>query len=154
MSRPTEIASLLPSVFGGKPLGKRLHESSVWRVWDRAVGPQIAAKAQPVSFRDGLLTVAVTSAPWLKQIGFLKRQLIAAVNTALGEDLVREIYLKAGTLPNPPEPPPPPRPTRDLTPEEVRLIREESAAVTDDDLREALVALRRAHLRTSPKPDQ
>ena len=107
MKTPSELSTLLPSLFSDKPLGKRLKESVIWRVWDKAVGQPIASKARPSAFRQGILTVAVTSAPWMQQLGFLKQQLIEAVNGALGEEMVTEIYLKAGTLPPLPAPPPP-----------------------------------------------
>lgn len=154
MARPTDLSSLLPTLFGGKALGKRMKESAAWRVWDQAVGPQIATKAQPVAVRDGVLTVAVTSAPWLQQLGFLKRQIIESLNSALGEELVKDIYLKAGTIPpQAPSPSAPPKhPSRALTPEEQQQIRDEAAAISDDELRTALIGLRTAHLKTSVPP--
>ena len=60
MGRPTDICSLLPALFDGNQLGRRLKESAIWRLWERAVGGQIAAKARPVAFRDGVLTVTVS----------------------------------------------------------------------------------------------
>jgi len=37
--------------------------AAIWRVWDDAVGPQIARRAQPVRLRARTLVVAVSSAP-------------------------------------------------------------------------------------------
>lgn len=151
MKKPADLSTLLPTLFSGKPLGMRLRESAVWRVWDGAVGPQIAAKARPVALREGVLTVAVSSSPWLQQLGFLRQQLIAAVNGALGEELVKEIYLKAGTF-SPPAPPrcPPPRPSRPLTPEERARIEGEAAAIPDEALRAAVIRCHLTWARTMP----
>ena len=109
MKSPSELSTLLPTLFTGKPLEKRFRESIIWRVWDKAVGQPIASKARPAAFREGTLIVAVTSPPWMQQLGFLKRQLMDAVNGALGEEMITDIHLKAGILPPPYFPPPPPR---------------------------------------------
>lgn len=152
MKSPPELSALLPTLFSGRPLGRRLRESAVWRVWDRAVGHPIADKARPVAFREGTLTVAVSSAPWMQQLGFLRQQIIKAVNTALGEELVTEIYLKAGTVPPPSPPPPPPkRPPRRLTPEELARIEQEAAAIPDEELRTAFIRCHVAWLRTETR---
>ncbi len=96
MPRPATLTDLLNSVFHGFPMEKRLKEGKIWQVWDAAVGVQIAGRARPVSFRDGTLTVAVNSSPWMQQLTFLKRGIMEKLNGLLGEELIREIYLKAG----------------------------------------------------------
>ena len=102
MKRPAPVADLMAAIFRGKPAEKRLEEGRIWLVWDAAVGRQIAAKARPVSFRDGTLTVAVVSAPWMQQLTFLKRGLQERLNAALGEPLVTDIYLRAANPETPP----------------------------------------------------
>ena len=141
MKSPSELSSLLPTLFTGNPLGRRFKESAIWRVWDHAVGEPIASKARPAAFREGVLTVSVTSAPWMQQLGFLKRQLMEAVNKALGEELITEIYLKAGR-PSPvttPPPAPPRRLHRQLTPEEITRVEQEASIIPDDELRAAFI---------------
>lgn len=150
MSRPLAVGDLLTAVFSGTPTERRLGEGKIWLVWDDAVGGQIAAKARPVSFRDGTLTVAVASAPWMQQLSFLKKQIIEQVNERLGGEVVREIYLKAGrakTVSPPPEPGE--KPTRQLTEDENRRIAEQTASVRDPELREAFVRLLAKHASTS-----
>jgi predicted nucleic acid-binding Zn ribbon protein len=150
MPRPMAISDLLDNAFQGKPAEKRLQEGKIWLVWDTAVGRQIAAKARPVSFRDGVLTVAVVSAPWMQQLTFLKKGIIDKLNERIGRDLVREIYLKAGM----PEAPPataklPGHKTRTLNPQEKQRIAEETAAIPDPELREEFAALFARHLSFS-----
>lgn len=147
MPRPMAIADLLGAVFRGKPAEKRLEEGKVWLVWDEAVGKQIAARAQPVSLRDGILTVAVSSAPWMQQLTFLKQGMIDSINERLGRELVRDIYLKAGMRE---APPPRSEPAikrgRPLTGEETLRIKEHTDSVRDPDLREAFSRLLTHHL--------
>ncbi len=139
MPRPVAVSELLTASLQGKPAGRRLEEGRIWLVWEAAVGPQIAGKARPVAFRDGVLTVAVASAPWMQQLTFLKQGMLEKINQRLGRDLVRDIYLKAGS----PSPlPRQPKPTKKqavhhLTEEERRRIAEQTATISDPELREA-----------------
>jgi len=151
MKKPSELSALLPTLFADKPLGKRLRESVIWRVWDRSVGQQIASKARPVAFREGTLTVVVSSSPWMQQLGFLKQQMMDALNSALGETMITTIYLKAGiTAPTLP-PRASHRPTRCLTPQEETRIAQEATAIPDEELRAAFIRCRAAWLRTTPE---
>ncbi|MDD2319875.1 MAG: DUF721 domain-containing protein [Geobacteraceae bacterium] len=93
---PTPLAALLTNTFRGKPLEKRFGEVEIWRIWDQVVGKQIATKAQPSRFQDGVLSVVVVSAPWMHQLNFMKRDITERLNEKLGANLVREIFLKAG----------------------------------------------------------
>jgi len=142
MKRPAPVAELMATMLRGKPAGQRLEEGKIWLVWDAAVGGKIAAKARPVSFRDGILTVAVTSAPWMQQLTFLKKEMIAQLNERIGRDLVSDIYLKAGMPPPlPPGNPTPEKPERHLTAEETRRIAEQTASVSDPELRAAIAGV-------------
>jgi len=149
MPRPMAISDLLDTAFHGKPAEKRLQEGKIWLVWDSAVGRQIASKACPVSFRDGVLTVAVVSAPWMQQLTFLKKGIMDKLNEHIGRDLVRDIYLKAG-MPQPlsPRTEPVKKPVRQLTEEETRRIREQTASVSDLELREAFARVLGRELAT------
>lgn len=146
-SQPTAIAGLLGEIFRGKPVEKRLREGKIWLVWDAAVGEQIAAKARPINFRDGVLTVVVSNAPWMQQLNFMKKGLIDKINAATGEELVREIFLKAGKPEQPAQAPTPRKKTeRPLTAEEHELITRETSSIDDKELREAFASLLERHL--------
>lgn len=152
MPRPVPVSDLLASVFHGKPAEKRLKEGKIWLVWDSAVGEQIASRARPVSFRDGVLTVAVANAPWMQQLNFLKKGIMEKLNARIGEDLVREIFLKAGRN----EPPSVQvhtrkRKLRPLSGEEKLRIAEQSAPIEDQELREAFASLLTKHLTEQSK---
>jgi hypothetical protein len=89
----------------------------------------------------------------MQQLGFLKRQIMEAVNGALGEDLVTEIYLKAGRISPPPPPlPPPRRPARHLTREELARIEQDALAIPDEELRAAFIRFHTIWLKTSTSP--
>ena len=149
MPRPMAISDLLDTAFHGKPAEKRLQEGKIWLVWDSAVGRQIAAKARPVSFRDGVLTVAVVNAPWMQQLTFLKKGMIDKLNERLGRDLVHDIYLKAGVPPPIPHQAKPAKKTVcQPTEEETRQIWEQTASISDPELREAFARVLARELET------
>ena len=70
----------------------------VWELWDRAVGQIIAENARPAAIKGNILLVHVNSSPWLHQLSFLKKDILARINRELGQDLVGEIKFKIGPL--------------------------------------------------------
>jgi predicted nucleic acid-binding Zn ribbon protein len=67
-------------------------------VWVDAVGDVIAAEAQPVSERDGTVTVACRSAVWANELELLGPDLIDKVNAALGERPIGQLRFKVGDV--------------------------------------------------------
>jgi predicted nucleic acid-binding Zn ribbon protein len=149
MPRPAALGDLLSAAFSGTPTEKRLKEGNIWLIWDSAVGKQIAGRARPVSFRDGTLTVAVESAPWMQQLNFLKKGILEKLNSRLGEEVVRDIYLKAGKPEKiPTRKLPAKRCARPLLAEERQKIAEQTDSVADPEMREALAELLARHMET------
>jgi len=70
----------------------------VWRLWDEAVGATIAQNARPAAFKGNLLIVHVSSSTWIHQLQFLRNDVIAQLNVALGKPLISEIKFKIGPL--------------------------------------------------------
>ena len=152
MKQPLAIAGLLDTVFNGLPLEKRLREARIWLVWNEAVGAQVAAKAGPVSLRDGVLTVRVAGSAWLQQLSMLKFEMIDQLNTAAGETIVRDIFFKQGGPVAPEqERPAERRRRRKLSPAEKERLLEMTEAVADPELRDTLIALCAAQLAGSSK---
>ena len=142
MRRPAAVADLLSAILRGTPAEKRLREGEIWLVWESAVGSRIASHTSPAAFRDGTLTVAVDSAPWMQQLSFMKKELIAKVNEQLGEEMVQELYLKAGKVAaQVPAEKPWTVKHRELSAEERALIAEQTQAVADPELRAVFESL-------------
>ncbi len=151
MKRPAPLADLIAAAFAGKPVQMRLREMKIWEVWELAVGPQIAAKAMPASFRDGVLTVRVSGSAWMQQLSLMKGDIAGKLNEELGEPLVREIFFKQGSIARqPPEERPFTPPSRELTPEERSWIMEQGDQIDDPELRRTLESLLARHLRSLP----
>lgn len=155
MPRPRPVADLLTEALRGKPAERRLKEGRIWLLWDEAVGERIASRARPVAFRDGTLTVAVANAPWMQQLNFLKGGIIEKLNVLLGGPVVRDIYLKAGSVEAPVEAQPePPYPVRQLTRAEQEFVATETTSIEDPELREIISRLMAKHLASTPADDE
>ena len=140
--QPAAVSGLLSAYLRGTPVEKRLHEGRIWLVWEQAVGSRIASHAQPSAFRDGTLTLTVDSAPWMQQLTSLKQELITKVNGELHEEMVKDIYMKAGPV----KVAAPPaasfvRKRRQLSADELTWINEQAVSVTDPELRAVFESL-------------
>lgn len=150
MPRPRPVADLLTEALHGKPAERRLKEGRIWLLWDEAVGKRIASRARPVAFRDGTLTVAVANAPWMQQLNFLKGGIVEKLNVLLGGPVVRDIYLKAGSVEAPAEAQPElPHPVRQLTRAEEDFVAAETKSIEDPELREIISRLITKHLAST-----
>ncbi len=65
-----------------------------WRAvedWARVVGPRVARHTRAIGFEHGVLRVEVEGSAWMHELGYLKQELIRAVNRELGSDRVRDV---------------------------------------------------------------
>jgi|SRR5215472_14502980 len=74
----------------------------VFRVWAAEVGEAVAARAAPAAFRDGVLSVHVSSATWMQELQFVKQEIRDRLNRRLGAEIVRDVYFVAGRSPRTP----------------------------------------------------
>jgi predicted nucleic acid-binding Zn ribbon protein len=53
--------------------------------WSEVAGAAVAAQAEPVAERDGVVTIACRSATWAQELDLMGPQLLEKLNGALGE---------------------------------------------------------------------
>jgi predicted nucleic acid-binding Zn ribbon protein len=70
----------------------------VWRIWDGAVGADVARNARPAAFKGAVLVVHVTSSTWLHHLHCRKGELIDQLNQHLGQPVVNDIKFKVGSF--------------------------------------------------------
>ena len=75
-------AAVAPAGRRGRP---RTALAAVQEAWPAVAGPAVASEATPVSEREGVVTVACRSATWAQELDLLQSELLARLNTALGE---------------------------------------------------------------------
>lgn len=109
-AEPDRLANALRQVVQRIDPERRLPAYRVWTFWAEAVGAAIAERAEPATFRDGVLSVRVAGAAWMQELQFMKDELRERLNARLGTALIRDIYFVSGPVTRA-VPPPAPRPT-------------------------------------------
>lgn len=92
------IGGVLTNVLGGFRKRPEGDMTELWERWAEAVGPAVAENARPAAVKGRVLTVNVASSAWMQQLQFLKADLIAKLNRALGEERVADIRFRVGPL--------------------------------------------------------
>jgi predicted nucleic acid-binding Zn ribbon protein len=90
--RPASLA-LREAVARGAP---QTGLAAAQTVWADAVGPAIAAEAEPVSERDGVLTVRCASATWASELSLMEGELLDRLRERLGESCPDALKLLVG----------------------------------------------------------
>ena len=65
-------------------------------VWPEVVGAAIAAAAEPISERDGVLTVRCASATWAQELSLMEAELLGRLRERLGDDCPESLKLLVG----------------------------------------------------------
>ena len=63
--------------------------------WAETVGEVVNEEAEPVSERDGIVTIACRSSVWAEELKMMGPDLRARLNEALGDDAVAELRFTA-----------------------------------------------------------
>lgn len=84
------LAALVARLAPATPLAR------VQVVWEQAVGPAIAGVARPVAEREGALSVVCVSAVWAHELDLMGPELLARVNSALGDEVVTRLRCRVG----------------------------------------------------------
>ena len=97
-----------PQPFGR--MVKRLVEDRGWQAqtttasvigrWDYLVGPEIAARCQPESLRDGELTLVAESTAWATQLRLMAPRIIAKLRAELGPKVVERVRVHGPAAPS------------------------------------------------------
>ena len=93
---PVRMGTLLPQV-----LAELGHEGAAATVrlaarWEELVGPELAAQAWPQALRGGVLEVQVRSSVWAQQLQLRRRELLASLASALGDDAPTDLRFRVG----------------------------------------------------------
>ena len=68
--------------------------------WPKLVGSVNAEHSRPEAFADGVLTVRTTSTAWATQLRLFAPQLVARLNTELGDGAVTRVVVKGPDAPS------------------------------------------------------
>lgn len=97
-SAPRLLGDILPETLRKKSIHLPMKDRLLIDAWNRAVGPQIGAKAQPDRLRDDVLYVRVSTSVWMHELQFMKQDIIARLNEVLGSAAVSQIRFFIGEV--------------------------------------------------------
>lgn len=139
------ISSILEGLARRLGLESKLLESRLRRDWVSIVGEPIASNTWPDQIRYKKLYLLVHNSVWLHQLTFLKPTLIQKLNQVAGADVVTDIVLKIGELPEADRAPASPETHHESTPPAsdalLAEISEHVTTIQDPDLRNHLAQL-------------
>jgi predicted nucleic acid-binding Zn ribbon protein len=92
-SAPRPVSFALEHLTSGLAPATLLAE--VQRAWPAAAGEAFAAASEPVAERDGVVTVACTSAVWAQELDLLSERVLARLNDELGAIRVTRLRAQA-----------------------------------------------------------
>lgn len=87
----TDIGTLLTGLAASRNWHVNLKRHRLFEFWERAVGKEIAAQAQPKVIRGTVLWVEVTDSVWMQQLHLLKEHLRQVLNDRIGADGISDI---------------------------------------------------------------
>ncbi|HEY3307034.1 MAG TPA: DUF721 domain-containing protein [Desulfuromonadaceae bacterium] len=150
MRVPLPLSNLLQEEMKMRGLAERLREADIWRLWPEVVGQTVATRAQPLRIINGVLTVAVSSGPWMQELNFLKGVMREKLNEQLGGEVVKDIVLRSGKVVTNPAIPleEPDLKKKKLNAKQRAFIEEQAAEISDMETREAFMALMKASLES------
>jgi len=99
MKQAEPFGKLLKQFLGDKGIDDRLNRYQAWLIWDKVVGEQIANRARPLRFRQGILEVQVDHPVWMQQLQMLKPKIIEKLNQQIPNAGIEDLYLRKSSKP-------------------------------------------------------
>lgn len=90
------LDQLVPGVMKRLGLEQRLWESQIYQRWADIVGEFNARICQPVSLKNGRLTVSVVHSAYILELRPHKALFLRQLQQRLGKNCVRDIILRVG----------------------------------------------------------
>ncbi|MGH4015591.1 MAG: DciA family protein [Pseudonocardiaceae bacterium] len=97
---PQSLGRLAARLVTDRGWADRVSGGLVFGRWVQLVGDEVAEHAQPVSLREGELTVQASSTAWATQLRLLQRQLIARITVGVGAGVVTRLRVQGPATPS------------------------------------------------------
>jgi predicted nucleic acid-binding Zn ribbon protein len=97
---PQTLGRLAARLVADRGWVDKVSSGVVFAKWAQLVGSELAEHAQPVSLRDGELTVQASSTAWATQLRLLQRHLVARITAGVGPGVVTRLRVQAPAAPS------------------------------------------------------
>ena len=95
-SDPRPVSDLVRALVDRRGWQERMSFGRLRQDWAEVVGEGVAARSEPVSLRDGVLSIRADGAAWATELTLLSRSIVDKVDSYLGGGAVREVRVSAG----------------------------------------------------------
>jgi len=92
--RTLHVSDVLSRLFRQPKFRQGIRAAQIKLRWAEIVGPEIAARAQPVRLSHGRLEVHCDHDVWRTELQYLKPELLKRIAEVEGDGVVKEIFLK------------------------------------------------------------
>ena len=98
-SKPVAIGDVVSAILNNLGIEKRNPQARILKIWNEAVGKDIASHTRPAEIKKGLLIVHVDSSPWMSELNrHYKNTIIGKLRDLTGEEGVKDIKFRIGEV--------------------------------------------------------
>ncbi|PYE18681.1 putative nucleic acid-binding Zn ribbon protein [Williamsia limnetica] len=97
---PQPMGRVAGNLAGRRGWNSKISEGTVMGAWDRIVGAEIAAHAQPKMLRDKVLHVTAESTAWATQLRLIQSQILAKIAAVAGNNVVTSLRITGPQSPS------------------------------------------------------
>lgn len=97
---PQPLGRLMAGLTRDRGWSDRLSNGRVFGQWALLVGDEVAEHAQPITLKDGELTVQASSTAWATQLRLLQRQLLTKIAAGVGHGVVKRMRIHGPAAPS------------------------------------------------------
>lgn len=93
-TRTVRIGELVDDLFRDPVIRRNIAEGRLPKTWAEVSGPMVASCTEDVAFRNGILTVRISSSVVRHEVFMRRTELRDEINTRSGFTLVRELIVR------------------------------------------------------------
>jgi predicted nucleic acid-binding Zn ribbon protein len=97
---PQTLGSLTSALAQTRGWSSKVSEGTVFGLWPKVVGEDIASHAEPTALRDGVLSISAESTAWATQLRMMQSQIIAKIAAAVGSGVVTSVRITGPSAPS------------------------------------------------------
>ncbi|GAB2650021.1 DUF721 family protein [Nocardia goodfellowii] len=97
---PQPLFKITSTLAKNRGWSAKVAEGMVFGQWPKVVGEDIASHANPVTLKDGVLSIAAESTAWATQLRMLQSQILAKIAAAVGNGVVTQVKITGPAAPS------------------------------------------------------
>ena len=95
--KPVSIKEVLPDLYS-KLEKKESELENILRAWKDAVDDKTYKRTRPLRIKKGTLQIIVQNSAWIFDLSLKKESLLSELNKSLGNQLIKDLKFKVGSI--------------------------------------------------------